>query len=74
MPAAGLEPARLKLQILSLLRLPFRHAGAMLHRVGIEPTTPCLSNKCSTIELPVVKNKGERWELNPYFYSHNIMF
>ena len=33
MPAAGLEPARGRpRQILSLMRLPFRHAGTLLQQ------------------------------------------
>ena len=38
---AGLEPTRTKPQILSLLRLPFRHIGFM-QAVGFEPTSMIL--------------------------------
>lgn len=37
--AAGLEPARINLQILSLLRLPFRHARQFI-MIGPYPVLP----------------------------------
>ena len=39
MPEEGLEPSHTRVrQILSLLRLPFRHSGRMERAKGIEPS------------------------------------
>ena len=46
-PAPGLEPGRLKPQILSLLCLPFPSYGPLATTVGFEPTTYGLEDRCS---------------------------
>ncbi len=51
MRAAGIEPARSKPEILSLLRLPFRHARNWCPRSRIERTTYPLQGDCSATEL-----------------------
>lgn len=73
MPVVGLEPTNqqvIDFESTASTIPPYR----LLHRAGIEPTTFCLSNRRSTLELSVTIANGERWDSNPYFYSHNITF
>ena len=44
----GLEPVRIKRQILSLLCLPFHHSRQLAPQEGLEPPTQALTVPCST--------------------------
>ncbi len=56
-PEEGLEPSHTHVrQILSLLRLPFRHSGKEMERVtGIEPVWPAW--KAGTLPLSYTRNR-----------------
>ena len=57
-PEEGLEPSHTRVrQILSLLRLPFRHSGYMERAKGIEPSWPAW--KAGTLPLSYART-GKR--------------
>ena len=58
-PRRDLNPHAFRPEILSLLRMPFRHEG-MVRATGLEPATNGLKARESTIELrPQEKTKAQ---------------